>query len=59
MERYLLQVRLADGKRYDRLFHTYEDMKAYIMERSFFFIHADYSTYDLAIQLRGGVKCQK
>lgn len=52
MQRYLLQVRLHNGKTFDRLFHAEQAMKEFIMARSFYFIHCDYTTYDLAIQLR-------
>lgn len=50
--RYLLKIQLSNGQSYDKLFDTYSAMKDYIKERDFFFVTADYSTYDLAIQIR-------
>ena len=50
--RYLLKVRLFNNLEYTQTFKKYQDMADYILARDFFFITADYSTYDLAIQLR-------
>jgi hypothetical protein len=50
--RFLLRVRLSDGSEFTKQFSVYEHMKDFIKARAFFFITADYTTYDLAIQLK-------
>lgn len=51
-DRFLLQVNVNDNVRFDKTFNTYNAMKDYIKQRQFYFVHCDYSTYDLAIKLK-------
>lgn len=50
--RYLLKVRLQNGQTFDQTFPSETAMQEYILARDFFFINADYTIYDLAIELR-------
>jgi len=52
MNRFLLHIRLSNGQTFDKEFKNYQDAKDYIKQRDFYFIHADYTIYDLAIQER-------
>lgn len=50
--RYLLHVRLSNGQTFNKTFKDEHAMNNFIINRDFFFITADYSLYDLAIELR-------
>lgn len=52
MQRYLLKINLTSEHSIDMLFPNWQDMKDFIKQRDFYFVNADYSTYDLAIQLK-------
>lgn len=51
-DRYLLRVNVNDNLGFDKTFKSYEAMKDYILERDFYFVNADYSQYDLAINIK-------
>jgi hypothetical protein len=53
--RYLLKVKLSTGQTFDKTFKTETLMNEYIMARDFFFINADYTIYDLAIELKTAI----
>ena len=51
-ERYLLSVTIPNFGTFKKTFTTYKAMKDYIKAREFYFVNADYSTYDLAIKVK-------
>lgn len=51
-QRYLLKVNVKPGQSYDKTFSTWQELKEYIIPRDFYFVHADFNVYDLAINLK-------
>lgn len=49
---YLLKVQLGHDFTFRKTFKSYDAMKDYIKARDFYFVNADYTTYDLAIQVK-------
>jgi hypothetical protein len=51
-EQYLISVTMPNFGTFRKTFKTQKAMKDYIKARDFYFVNADYSTYDLAIKVK-------